>query len=124
VLAESGHLWACGIVIGLAMMKHTIAGPFLLCFLVRGQWKPIVSCLAYLVLARIVVWYFTATDPVEMSIQMVRSAQTWAGKGSGPRISSADDLLQPANSQAEEREEEAHQHDFASQRQCECRRDN
>jgi hypothetical protein len=84
VLAERGHLWACGIVIGLAMMKHTIAGPFLLCFLVRGQWKPIVSCLAYLILASIVVWYFTATDPVEMSIQMVRSAQTWAGKGSGP----------------------------------------
>ena len=84
VLADRGHLWACGIVIGLAMMKHTIAGPFLLCFLVRGQWKPIVSCLAYLVLASTVVWYYSATDPVEMSLQMVRSAQTWAGKGSGP----------------------------------------
>ncbi len=83
-LAERGHPWACGLLLGIAMFKHTITGPFLLCFLVRGQWKPIASCLFYLALASVVAWLATATDPLEMTSQMLRAAAVFAGDGSGP----------------------------------------
>lgn len=83
-LAERGHPWASGVLLGVAMFKHTIAGPFLLCFLVRGQWKPIASCLAYLGLASALAWVATATGPLEMMSQMMRAAQVYLGDGSGP----------------------------------------
>ena len=82
--AGRGHPWACGILLGVAMFKHTIAGPFLLCFLVRGEWKPVVSCLSYLILASGFAWFATATNPLEMTSQMLRAAEVYARDGTGP----------------------------------------
>jgi hypothetical protein len=76
-LTERRKPVAAGIVFGLAAIKPQISALFGLIFLVRRQWKAVAAATAYVVLASLVTWAMTKTNPVEMLRQMYALAQGW-----------------------------------------------
>jgi hypothetical protein len=72
-----------GVLLGVAMLKPTIAGPFFLVFLVTRRWVAAAACVFYVAAAAAVVWSLTATSPVEMCLQMLASASDYVGDSQG-----------------------------------------
>ena len=66
-----------GLFLGLALIKPTLSGPFVLVFLVRRRWVALAVALIYLVVGSAVVWGLTGTDPIRMLGQMERSGYDW-----------------------------------------------
>lgn len=76
--------WAAGVILGMALLKPTIAGPFLFVLVLRRRWSSIATCLIYLVLASLFTWLMTATSPLEMLGQMMAASKQWTAEGFGP----------------------------------------
>ena len=68
---------AGGVLFGMALLKPQISGLFALTFLVRRQWGALAAATAYVVLASLVTWAVTRTNPIEMIEQMYTLAQGW-----------------------------------------------
>jgi len=77
-LVQKSRPFASGILFGLAMLKPQISVLFALGFLVRRQWRALAAATAYVVLASLVTWVMTRTNPIEMLAQMYTLAQGWA----------------------------------------------
>ena len=88
----AASLWLCqrrrgagsGLMLGLAMTKPIIAGPFCVPMLFRHEWKAIGWLAIYLTVADAVIWAVTKTNPVEMVVQMLRTGQGYMTSSYGP----------------------------------------
>lgn len=74
---------AAGVLMGVALLKPTIAGPFVLVLLVMGRWRALGACIAYGALATGVVWWLTSTDPLEMLLQMLSAGSEYVEDSQG-----------------------------------------
>ena len=74
---------AAGVLLGVAMLKPTIAGPFFLVLLVTRRWTAAAACVLYVAAAAVTVWAWTATNPLEMCLQMLASASDYVGDSQG-----------------------------------------
>ena len=83
-LAEQNRLILAGPFLGLALTKPTIAGPFVLAFLEKRQFKTVAAAMAYLLIASSITWFLTKTDPIEMIAQMMAASRQFIGAGYGP----------------------------------------
>lgn len=72
-----------GVLIGLALLKPTIAGPFVLVLLVTGRWRALTACAGYTTLASAIVWWQTSTNPVEMLLQMLSAGSEYVTDSQG-----------------------------------------
>jgi Glycosyltransferase family 87 len=72
-----------GLLLGVAMLKPTIAGPFFLVLLFKRRWIAAAACVLYVSAAAGVVWLWTATNPVEMCLQMTASASDYVADSQG-----------------------------------------
>jgi hypothetical protein len=72
-----------GVLLGVAMLKPTIAGPFFLVLLVKRRWVAAAACLLYVTVAAGLVWALTATNPIEMCLQMTASAADYIADSQG-----------------------------------------
>jgi Glycosyltransferase family 87 len=75
VLEESGWPILGGLMLGIAMLKPNIAAPFLLCFFIQRRFKALASAIAYMVVASLVIWGATRTNPMEMIQQMLAASE-------------------------------------------------
>ena len=73
-----------GAALGGALLKPSLAGPFVLILLLRGRWRALGTAATYLLLASLLTWYLTATSPLEMLNQMFAASKQWVGEGFGP----------------------------------------
>jgi hypothetical protein len=83
LLEAHQRVWA-GAALGLAAAKPTISVPFGLPFLAQRQWKAISGLAIYLLIATAAIWLLTKTNPVEMTLQMLRATQAYMQVGYGP----------------------------------------
>lgn len=81
VLDEKGRWFTSGLSLALALTKVTLAGPFLLPFLIKGRWRLLIVSGGYLLVASMVIWPVIQTSPVEMLQQMLRSSEGFQEKG-------------------------------------------
>jgi Glycosyltransferase family 87 len=81
---EAGYQIAAGLLLGLAMLKPNMAAPFMLIPLVQRKFRPLFVAAVYLVFASIVAWALTRTNPLEMLLQMLRSAKRFTDVDQGP----------------------------------------
>lgn len=85
-LLQGNHrLWA-GVALGLAATKPTISALFGLPFLAQRQWTAIGGLAIYLLIADTAIWLLTKTNPIEMTLQMLRAGagQPYMQVGYGP----------------------------------------
>ena len=75
---------SAGVVLALAMLKPTVAGPFFLVLLLRRRWRAAAMCLLYIILASLLTWRLIATNPLEMLKQMFAASGVWIDQGFGP----------------------------------------
>ena len=75
---------AAGLVLGVAMLKPTVAGPFFLVLLVKRRWAAAAVCAAWVCATSAVTWALTHTDPLHMLVQMFVASKLWIGDGFGP----------------------------------------
>ena len=78
------HPWTSGMLAGVAMLKPTIAAPFLLPFVFRREGRVLAGCAGYLAVSSGVTWWFTGTDPLTMTVQMMRWGQVYVREAYGP----------------------------------------
>lgn len=86
-LETTDRRYTAGLLLGIACLKPSIAGPFLLPFLVKGRWKEIVAAAGYIVAASAVIWWVVRTSPFEMLDQAIvshRMGAAIAQSGYGP----------------------------------------
>jgi hypothetical protein len=69
-LDEAGWPVSSGLLVGVALFKPTIAGPFFLALLARGRWRAATATLAYCGMGSLIAWAVTGTGPLEMLRQM------------------------------------------------------
>jgi hypothetical protein len=81
--ASTGRPGIAGLLVGVANLKPSIAGPFLLPFLIRPRRRTWIGAGAYLLLASAVAWWATATPPHELLRQMLWGAAILQEAGSG-----------------------------------------
>jgi hypothetical protein len=67
---ERGHSVLGGILIGVALAKPSLSGPFLIPLLVKQRWVALFTSAVYLGLGSCVTWWLTDSDPVTMLKQM------------------------------------------------------
>ncbi len=72
-----------GVLIGVALLKPTIAGPFVLILLVTGRWRALAACVGYVALACAFVWWRTSTNPAEMFFQSISVAEGFVQDSQG-----------------------------------------
>jgi hypothetical protein len=60
-----------GILMGVALLKPTIGGPFVMILLVTGRWRALAACVVYVGIACAAIWLQTRTPPWEMFLQSV-----------------------------------------------------
>ena len=72
-----------GLLIGLAMLKPQLSGPFLLVALVRGRFRALTTAVIYVIVASIAIWMISGTDPVRMLAQSVRMTAVYAATTDG-----------------------------------------
>ncbi len=80
---QGGFEVAGGLLLGVALLKPTIAGPFALILLWGGRWRALASCVAYVGAASLLVWGATRTDPVEMLLQMLAAGADFVDDSQG-----------------------------------------
>ncbi|MGA2499663.1 MAG: glycosyltransferase family 87 protein [Tepidisphaeraceae bacterium] len=80
----AGRPLVSGLLLGLALMKPTVAGPFVLCLLISGRWKALASCVLYLLGASCLIWWQTGVNPAEMTLQMFEASRRFLADGTGP----------------------------------------
>jgi Glycosyltransferase family 87 len=75
LLERRGRDISSGLMLGLAMIKPTIAAPFVLVPLIRGRWRSVAICIALVGAGSAVAWIRTGVNPLEMVQQMVAVAE-------------------------------------------------
>lgn len=55
-----------GLLLGLAMTKPNLAIPFLLPYLIRRRWLTLFTCVIYMLVASVAIWWLSGVDPVSM----------------------------------------------------------
>ncbi|MFI5381793.1 MAG: glycosyltransferase family 87 protein [Tepidisphaerales bacterium] len=80
----AGRPLLSGLLMGLALLKPTVAGPFVLCLLITGRWRALCGCMLYVAGASCLVWWQTGVNPAEMTLQMFQASQRFLGDGTGP----------------------------------------
>jgi hypothetical protein len=80
-LDEAGHQAWSGLLVGLAMCKPTIAGPFFLALLVRRRYRAAGTAALYWAVTSLAVWLTVKTGPLEMLRQMVQMGGSIADHG-------------------------------------------
>jgi glycosyl transferase family 87 len=78
VLAQRKRDVACGVLLGVAMLKPNITAPFLLCFLVRRQFKPVAIALGIVAAQSLLAGWLVKTNPIEMIRQMEALGEAYA----------------------------------------------
>jgi hypothetical protein len=76
-LYESHKPAAAGFMYGLATIKPTVSGLFVIYFLIKRQWRFLLVASAYVASASLVTWALTKTNPVEMLQQVQNLAHRW-----------------------------------------------
>lgn len=70
-----------GLLLGVAMIKITLAGPFMLPFLVKRRWKVLIVATGYIGLGSVIVWLVVKTNPIEMLQQLLAVSKYYALEG-------------------------------------------
>jgi hypothetical protein len=83
-LDDAAHPIAAGLLAGIACLKPTLSGPFLLIYLARKRWSTIACALGYMIIASCIVWYATHASPMRMIGQMIHGGEGYANAGYGP----------------------------------------
>jgi hypothetical protein len=78
---EKDNWWASGLCLGIAMVKVTLAGPFVLPFLIKMRWRVLVVAGVYLLVGSGVVAWAVHTNPLEMLHQMLTSSEHYQERG-------------------------------------------
>jgi len=68
-----------GCILGVAMIKVTLAGPFLLPFVFRRRWKTVVTALAYIGVGSLVMWPIIDASPITVLNQMLGTSEFYVG---------------------------------------------
>lgn len=77
VACEAEAAVAGGILLGMALLKPTIAGPFVLALAIGGQWLAAAVALAYVAVSAAAVSYWVNTPPDEMLSQLLANGATY-----------------------------------------------
>jgi hypothetical protein len=80
---EAGRPVLSGLLMGVALLKPQLAGPFLLAALVRGRFRAIAAATIYLIVASAAIWMISGIDPVQMLLQSARMADRFANTTAG-----------------------------------------
>jgi hypothetical protein len=80
---QAGRPVLSGLLMGLAMLKPQLSGPFLLVALVRGRFRALTSAAIYVIVASIAIWMISGADPVRMLAQSVRMTAAYANTTDG-----------------------------------------
>ncbi len=80
---QAGRPVLSGLLMGVAILKPQLAGPFLLVALVRGRFRALAAAAIYLVVASTAIWAISGTDPVRMLLQSERWAAVFADSSAG-----------------------------------------
>ena len=81
-LDQRGRSLLAGVLLGVAMIKVTLAGPFLLPFLLRQRWKTVLSAAAYVGLGALVVWPAIDASPFVWLTEVLGTASHYVGDNS------------------------------------------
>jgi hypothetical protein len=81
---DAGRPVLSGLLMGLALLKPQLAGPFLLVALVRGRVRTLAAATIYMIVASAAIWATSPTDPVRMLFQAARRAGGFANTTAGP----------------------------------------
>src|ERR1700682_4761366 len=66
---QAGRPVLSGLLMGLALLKPQLSGPFLLVALVRGRFRALTAAVIYMIVATIAIWAISGIDPVLMLAQ-------------------------------------------------------
>lgn len=80
-LDEAGRPGWSGLLLGVSMLKPTLAGPFFLAMLLRGRLQGAALALSYWLLSGAIAWAATGAGPVEMTGQMLQVGSTLTDHG-------------------------------------------
>lgn len=83
-LLEKKHPIAAGICLGIAMLKFTVAGPFLVALLFKRQYRAVIVTAVWMMIATAVTCYLCKTGPLEMLHQMAITTRQTAENHYGP----------------------------------------
>lgn len=70
-----------GLALGIALTKVIIAGPFLLPFIIKRRWKTLFFAGIYIVIASLLIWPMSKTNPLEMLLQMCSTSVSFGSRG-------------------------------------------
>ena len=73
-----------GLAMGAALLKPTVAGPFLIPLLLAGRWTALASAFGFISCESLLTWVLTKTNPIEMLRQMMSAGNLFIGSGFGP----------------------------------------
>lgn len=77
----TGRAALCGLMVGLAMIKPTIAAPFAVALIVSGRYRAAGAAAVYGVVATAATWAITGAEPLRMLGQMSEQAAIYVGDG-------------------------------------------
>jgi len=72
-----------GVLMGMALLKPTIAGPFVLILLVTCRWRALAVCIGYVSIASSLIWWQTHTSPIEMLLQSLAAGSEYIHDSQG-----------------------------------------
>ena len=75
---EAGRPVLSGLLMGVALLKPQLAGPFLLVALVRGRFRALAAATTYLIVASTAIWAISRTNPIQMLLQSAHGAGRFA----------------------------------------------
>jgi len=82
-----------GLLLGVAMVKVTLAGPFLLPFVLRRRWKTTIAALAYVGLGTLVIWPTINASPLVWMAELLGTAHFYVGDNSLMKLSVSGGLV-------------------------------
>ncbi len=83
-LEDSKHPLAAAMMLAFALLKPTVAGPFIIVLLVKKRFISVTLMATYLIVATVVVCFHVHTPPLEMIRQMFAASRQFVNVGSGP----------------------------------------
>jgi len=80
-LSKGSRPIAAGLLLGVAMSKISLALPFLLVFIFRGNWKIVLACIAFMLASTLAVALWVSSSPLEMIHLWIHRAEQHLGQG-------------------------------------------
>ena len=84
VLLRQERFALAGVTLAVALLKPTLAGPFVLPLLIDRRWRTLIVAGSVLLLESILTWSLTRTNPLDMLRQMMVMSKFYIGGGFGP----------------------------------------